>query len=61
MVVHPDRESALKAAKMAVKQKHDRYFGRAVGEENPEAFNVYENGKVVEQHRVSKDPQIVQK
>ena len=57
VVVHPDRESALKAAKMAVKQKRDRYFGRAVGEENLDAFNVYENGKVVEHHRV----QIVQK
>lgn len=29
VVVHPDKESALKAAKMAVKQKRDRYFGRA--------------------------------
>jgi len=32
VVVHPDRESALKAAKMAVKQKRDRYFGRASDE-----------------------------
>lgn len=62
VVAHPDKESALKAAKMAVKQKRDRYFGRASDEGNyQDAFNVYENSKIVEQHRVSGDLQIVQK
>ena len=61
VVVHPDRESALKAAKIAVKQKRGRYFGRASDPALQDAFNVYENGKVVEQHRVSGDLQIVQK
>ena len=61
VVVHPDRESALKAAKTAVKQKRGRYFGRASDPALQDAFNVYENGKVVEQHRVSGDLQIVQK
>jgi len=47
---------------MAVKQKRDRYFGRASDEGTyQDAFNVYENSKIVEQHRVSGDLQIVQK
>lgn len=61
VVVHPDKESALKAAKMAVKQKRGRYFGRASDPAIQDAFNVYENGKVVEQHRVSGDSQKEQK
>lgn len=61
VVVRPDRESALKAAKIAVKQNRGRYFGRASDQAIQDAFNVYENGKVVEQHRVSEDSQIVQK
>ena len=61
MDVHPDRESALKAAKTAVKQKRGRYFGRASDPAIQDAFNVYENGKVVEQHRVSVDSQKEQK
>ena len=61
VVVHPDRESALKAAKTAVKQKRGRYFGRASDPAIQDAFNVYENGKVVEQHRVSGDSQKEQK
>lgn len=61
VVVHPDREGALKAAKMAVKQNRGRYFGRVSDPTIQDAFNVYENGKVVEQHRVSGNSQIVQK
>ena len=61
VVVHRDRESALKAAKTAVKQKRGRYFGRASDPAIQDAFNVYENGKVVEQHRVSGDLQKEQK
>ena len=61
VVVHPDRESALKAAKIAVKQNRGRYFGRASDPAIQDAFNVYENGKIVEQHRVSEDSQKEQK
>jgi len=61
VVVHSDREGALKAAKIAVKQNCGRYFGRACDPAIQDAFNVYENGKIVEQHRVSGDSQKEQK
>lgn len=50
VIVHPDRESALKAAKQAVKEKTGRYYGRSESLDKKLSFNVYENGKVVARH-----------
>ena len=52
IVIHPDGESALKAAKTATKGKCDRYFGRGRDGSGRDVFNVYENSKIVEQHVV---------
>jgi len=52
VVVHPDGESALKAAKAATKGKRDRYFGRGRDGSGRDVFNVYVNSKIVEQHVV---------
>lgn len=51
-ITHQDAESALKAAKLAAKEKPGRYFGRATGRNGVIAFNVYENGKAVIRHIV---------
>jgi len=52
IVVHPDGESALKAAKVATKGKRDRYFGRGKDDRGRDVFNVYAGGKIVEQYVV---------
>ena len=46
---YPSKESALKAAKMAVRRKSGMHFGSM---ENGRGFNVYLNGKVVQRHWV---------
>ena len=46
---HPSKESALKAAKMAVRGKTGMYFGSM---ENGKGLHVYRNGTVVERHMI---------
>lgn len=55
VIVHPDGESALKAAKQAVKEKTGRYYGRSENQQGRLTFNVYENGKVVVRHVVARE------
>lgn len=53
-IPHPDAEAALKAAKKACREKEGRWYGRAPEGSGTTAFWVYEDGKVVERHVVSR-------
>lgn len=54
-IIHPDGESALKAAKQAAKEKSGRYYGAFHNTDGRKGFNVYENGKMVVRYAVKKE------
>ena len=53
-IPHPDAVTALKAAKKACREKAGRWFGRSTSKNENAAFLVYEGGKIIERHVVSK-------
>lgn len=53
-ISHPDAESALKAAKRACRANPGRWFGRSSSQADGAEFLVYEGGKVIERHVVSR-------
>lgn len=53
VIVHPDAESALKAAKLACRGCRGRWFGRSSDGKEKAAFLVYEGGKVIERYVTS--------
>ena len=51
-ILHPDAESALRAAKRACRANSARWLGRSSSQADATEFLVYEDGKVVERHVV---------